>query len=65
MLVACSSGVSARRPMMVIFANEERGAAVENARAALRGRARGARRRRDDILVFSDGELCGWWIGRC
>jgi hypothetical protein len=33
---------------MVILAKEERGVAVENARAM--GRARGARRRREDIF---------------
>jgi hypothetical protein len=37
--------------MMVIFAKEDRGAAVENARA-LTGRARGARRRKEDILIL-------------
>ena len=46
-LVACSSGVSARRPMMVIFANEDRGAEVEKARALL-GSTR--RRRKEDML---------------
>jgi hypothetical protein len=50
-LVACNSGVSARRPIMVIFAKEERVVEVENARAVV-GRAR--RRRKDDILI-----VCG------
>jgi hypothetical protein len=55
--VACSSGVSARRPMMVILAKEERGAEVENVRA-LRGRV-SERRRKDDILIWSliDGRI--------
>jgi hypothetical protein len=45
---------------MVILAKEERGVAVENARAM--GRARGARRRREDILVLGGlkaGFVCG------
>jgi hypothetical protein len=36
--------------MMVIFAKEERAGAVEKARA-LRGRARGARRITEDIMI--------------
>jgi hypothetical protein len=46
-LVACSSGVSARRPMIVILANEDRGAEVEKARALV-GRTR--RRRKEDMV---------------
>lgn len=45
--------------MIVIFAKEERGVAVENARA-LKGRARGARRRNEDILVLDSGRV--WWV---
>lgn len=43
-LVACSSGVSARRPTIVIFAKEARG--VEVAKVRERGVVRRARRRR-------------------
>jgi hypothetical protein len=44
--------------MIVIFAKEERGGAVEKARA-LRGRARGARRRKEDILILLEQ---GFWV---
>ena len=63
--VACSSGVSARRPMMVILAKEERGVEVENARAP-RGRARERRRRKDDMLIWRKlvgGPDSGSWMG--
>lgn len=57
MLVAKTSGWSARRPTMVIRASVPARAAdvVENARAAGRGR----RRRKEDILV-----LCLLWTER-
>lgn len=48
-LVACNSGVSARRPMMVIFAKEDLAAEVEKERA-LAVRAR--RARKDDISIL-------------
>lgn len=48
-LVACSSGVSAKRPMIVIFAKLLRAELVEKARTA--GIAREVRRRKADILV--------------
>ena len=45
--------------MMVIFAKEERAGAVEKVRA-LRGRVRGARRRRnEDMVVFGRLNLLG------
>lgn len=49
-LVACSSGTSARRPIIVIFANELRAEEVEKARAA--AGARIERRRKDDMLCM-------------
>lgn len=60
-LVACNSGVSARRPIIVIFANELRAEEVEKARAA--AGARMERRRKEDILrvvleCASDRESC-------
>jgi hypothetical protein len=51
-LVACNSGVSAKRPIIVIFANEDRAVEVENVRAPI-GSAR--RRRKDDILGVDVG----------
>jgi hypothetical protein len=49
-LVACSSGVSANLPTMIIFANEFRAAEVEKERAL----AVNARRaRNDDIFAIS------------
>jgi hypothetical protein len=56
--VAWSSGVSARRPMMVIFANEERPLDVLNARVEARGSAR--RRRREDMFVCGRGCVLEW-----
>jgi hypothetical protein len=60
-LVACSSGVSANRPMIVIFANEDLPVEVEKARALI-GRAR--RRRKEDILEYcSEGFESFWKVG--
>lgn len=52
MLVACNSGVSAKRPIIVIFAKEDRAVDVENLRPPI-GSAR--RRRKDDILGVDVG----------
>jgi hypothetical protein len=50
--------------MMVIFAKDERAGAVEKVRA-LRGRVRGARRRRnEDIVVFGRLNLLGGGLSK-
>jgi hypothetical protein len=50
--------------MMVIFAKEERAGAVEKVRA-LRGRVRGARRRRnEDMVVFGRLNLLGGGLSK-
>jgi hypothetical protein len=51
-LVACNSGVSAKRPIIVIFAKEDRAVEVEKLRPPI-GSAR--RRRKDDILGVNVG----------
>jgi hypothetical protein len=51
-LVACNSGVSAKRPIIVIFAKEDRAVEVENVRPPI-GSAR--RSRKDDILGVDFG----------
>ena len=53
-LVACSSGVSANRPTIVIFAKEDLPAEVENGRALVRT---ARRRRKEDISGFGKAGL--------
>ena len=56
-LVGVSSGVSARRPMMVIFAKDEREVDVVKARAS-----EGALRRRERLIDISVREsMVRWW----